>query len=113
MSLTQEITRDAGMTWISLTGGQPSSALVQGIDLPEPVPVNAGEWVTLGIEWLSGADREDTSRPFRVPRAATVRSVHIMPSAIRRGHLQAAIAEGACADTTVLPDHFMSAFGTW
>jgi hypothetical protein len=112
--VAQEVTREGDLVRISLTcipGRQPEGTTygpVQTIKFPEPVTVEAGKSVAVSIEWLPEPERDDTSAPMFIRQESVLTSVTTMPSAVRPGHQQAAVADASLSDGALLPDLFTS-----
>lgn len=113
--IAQTVTRENGVVRIELqrVPGQPMAHASYGpamsIPLPEPVTVKAGEVVVVEMGWLPEPERQDTSAPMYMRKAATIRSVVTGPSAVTPGHAMAALAEASEPD--LMPDLFLSRSG--
>jgi len=77
--ITQEVTREGGAVLIRLSAPDGAQIPAGGIDLPEPVPVEAGEMVFIEMSWMPAPLPWEPRWPVHVSQAATVTAVYAGP----------------------------------
>ena len=92
--MAQSVTREGDLVRVKLTRmpGQPLTQTTYGamtsIPLPEPVRVEAGQWIAVDMEWLPEPDRETAGQPMHMRYTTTVTKAITGPSAVHPGTLQ-------------------------